>query len=151
MTVGAEIEGIDAGLMKIVDGFAAQELAADFVMRAGFFFDEHDAAAGGGKAQSEHGAGGTAADDEMIDVSVGIRVRSSRLSPADAKARGHEWLDGDSLCVEAGRGAHSSPIFGDESARDGDRAIVLDEGMKSSELREDAKADDRERRRAKDR
>ena len=68
---GAKIQRVNAGLMEIVDGLAAEELAADFVMRAGFFFDEHDVAACGGEAQGDHGAGGSAADDEMIDVANG--------------------------------------------------------------------------------
>ncbi len=39
MIGSAEIERLDAGLVEIVDGFAAEELAADLVMRAGFLFE----------------------------------------------------------------------------------------------------------------
>ena len=81
---GAEIQRVDAGLVKIVDGLAAEELAADLVMRAGFFFEEYYAAARGGEAEGDHGARGTAANNEVVDVAsrrghgVLLRLTQSR-------------------------------------------------------------------------
>ena len=64
---GAEIEWVYANLAQIFDCLAAQELAADLVMRAGFLFEEQGVVASRGKADSGHGACGTASDDEVID------------------------------------------------------------------------------------
>jgi len=38
--------------------------------------------------------------------------------------------------VKAGRGAHSTPVIGDERARDGDGAIVLNEMVKAGNFGE---------------
>jgi len=51
---GSECQWIDPDLAQIVDGFAAQELAADFVMRGDFFLKHGDVAAGGGKSNGNH-------------------------------------------------------------------------------------------------
>jgi hypothetical protein len=52
--------------MEIMDGFAAEELAADFVMCGALTFDQYDGSAGGGETNGGHGAGGASTDDEMI-------------------------------------------------------------------------------------
>ena len=78
----SKIERRDAGLVEIVDGFGAEELAADLVMRAGLLFQQHNLAPGGGEAQGNHGAGGPAPDDQVVNAAR--RWRSLRLSPADA-------------------------------------------------------------------
>jgi len=56
----------EAEIAEVFDGFAAEELAADFVMRLALFFQQEDATAGSGEAQSCCGTGGSATDDEVI-------------------------------------------------------------------------------------
>jgi len=61
----AECKRIDAGIGEIVHGFAAQEFAADFVMRAALTLKKSDFPARSGKAHSGHGACQAAAYDQV--------------------------------------------------------------------------------------
>jgi len=62
----AEIARIDAELMEIVHGLTAEELAADFVVCGSLTLDQYDFPSGAGETNGGHGAGGTAAYDEVI-------------------------------------------------------------------------------------
>jgi hypothetical protein len=62
----AEIARIDADLMEIVHGFAAEELAANFVVRGALTLDQYDVPTGGSETNGGHGASRATADDEMI-------------------------------------------------------------------------------------
>jgi hypothetical protein len=59
-------DGVDSGQVKIVEGFAAQEFAADFVVRPGLALQQGNVAAGGGQPDGQHGPGKTPADDQML-------------------------------------------------------------------------------------
>ena len=96
MFAAPRCERVNAGLMEIVDGFATEEFAADFVMGVAFFLDQSDGSACSGEAEGDHGAGGTAADDEVVDEAaavMGVCSSSCGISAGDAKARGLEaWM-----------------------------------------------------------
>ena len=83
--MSAEIERLDAGLAKIMDGLSAEEFAADFVVRLTLFFDQHDFAAGGSKAHGDHRPGQAAADYEILYRLVS-RHRSGFFRPTQRRA-----------------------------------------------------------------
>jgi hypothetical protein len=62
----AESERIDAGPIEIVDGFAAEEFPADFVVSRCLSFNEHDPTSCGGETDCEQGAGGPSTDNQNI-------------------------------------------------------------------------------------
>jgi hypothetical protein len=65
----SEVERIDAGLFKILHSFAAEKLAADFVMSGAFALKQGDFSPGGGQSDGDPRAGKTASDDQMRDGS----------------------------------------------------------------------------------
>ena len=61
---GAERGDINAERVQILEGFAAEELSADFVARCGLAFNQRDAAAFAGQSDGSGAARHSAAEDE---------------------------------------------------------------------------------------
>src|ERR1700733_7139345 len=98
--VSTKLEGVNAGLVEIIDGFTAEEFAADFVVQAGFLFNEHHVATRGGEAEGDHRASGAPAKHKVVDVENG-RVHGVFLRLTQRRAGKDGWMETSSGCRPA--------------------------------------------------